>query len=234
MENHDAENTRCRPIGDLAKSISQPVGLRATTEPRSNGLPSNSATGLQPVRSGTRTGMPRSETGSNRTLPAVRSTDAERLASLDYAAHKAAVEGLLPPALEWRRDTQMMPATDFRPATTLEVGPLRLRGPQSAKDQASRAIQATMAPLQTIDLMRELAKLEAVTTRKKETETQDELKAEAYREFLEGYPADAVLWAIRHWPKTKDGKWFPSGKEILELIEIRTAHRTRLLAALTS
>lgn len=113
-------------------------------------------------------------------------------------------------------------------------GPYVLPGsPVAVLDHARREVALAMraAPLSTI-----LAELSALSRRVAPRQAADE-QAEAAAQLLlakmlETFPADVAIAAIRGWPETPSGKWWPSDAELLAECEKRSDYRRRLGAAI--
>ena len=199
-------------LGGLATRISQSVSARGTPSAKSNGL-----------QAAAEIGAPRSENGSVlagsvigcvEPLPAAMS----RLAGLRHTDLDMAVRASLPLRLVW----------DEQCSTAWELTGCKVSGPREDLMRAKTVLQAMMRPLPADDLPMELSRMEALTVRPS-TLRDVALVAAAYLERLSEYPADAVLWALREWPRRS--KWFPAWKELEVLLEERTAPRRMMLEA---
>lgn len=61
--------------------------------------------------------------------------------------------------------------------------------------------------------------------------TQDDLtlKMGSYVEALRGYPLDLVVKALREWPKTENGRWWPTEGELHQMIDPEAKERRAML-----
>lgn len=153
-------------------------------------------------------------------------TDPLILAGKSTIALMRAVEGFLPLRLVW--------SPKWRPGETEWDVPLAytVRGSAADKAKARALLDRTMTPLPAKTLAQELTKLNALTKRRQEDQVDTDLLVAAYVEKLAPYPGEAVVWALRRWPETKDGKWWPAWGELYEMLKGRVAERRLMLEAL--
>ena len=67
---------------------------------------------------------------------------------------------------------------------------------------------------------------------RKEDDVDVEIRVAAYVERLAPYPGEAVIWALKKWPETKDGTFWPAWKGLFDLLEYRVGERRLMLEAL--
>ncbi len=154
------------------------------------------------------------------------STDPLILAGKSTVALMRAVEGSLPPQLTlqpvWREtETEW----DIPLGYTVE-------GTEEDRATARALLNSTMTSLPVKEIAKELTTLNALTKRRREDQGDTQLMIAAYVEKLAPYPGEAVVWALRKWPETKDGKWWPAWAELHEMLEGRVAERRLMLEAL--
>lgn len=97
---------------------------------------------------------------------------------------------------------------------------------------AIQAINRTMKPLPAKEIAQELAKLNALTIRRKEHQGDLNLMVAAYVEKLAPFSGEAIIHVLRRWPQSENGKWWPSWAELYEMLEYRTGERRLMLEAL--
>ena len=154
------------------------------------------------------------------------STAPQELAELTTGTLMKALEASLPPQLK------LQPV--WRDGETEWEMPLRYQvvGTAAAKETARTVIDRTMIPLPAKKMAQELTKMNALTKRRKEDRVDTELLVAAYVEKLAPYPGEAVIYVLRKWPETTDGKWWPAWSDLYEMLEYRVGERRLMLEAL--
>ncbi len=212
-----------RQIGTLAPTVSNTPKAKGTTSTKSSTLRTGSELTAPTKGLPARIGSPGGACGSSATLT---STDPLVLAGLTTGALMKALEALLPPLLAL--------SPEWRDGETEWNCPLVYRAAGTAADKAKAAsvVRGTMTTLPPSTLARELTKLNALTKRRKEDHVDTELLIAAYVEKLAPYPGEAVVYVLKKWPETEDGKWWPSWSELHEMLEYRVGERRLMLEAL--
>lgn len=110
------------------------------------------------------------------------------------------------------------------------------RGQKTREDAdvagALAVVEEAMTPALPNDLACELAQLRVLTKARDGSPEDMELMAQAYLDQLRRYPADVALSVIRDWPRTRNGKWWPSWHELERWCSARASARHAMRARL--
>jgi len=105
--------------------------------------------------------------------------------------------------------------------------------PPHVASRALGVVRPVCEPADHDDLTFALGWLASVTTGDKARSPETmQVSARALVEALRDYPAGAALEAIREWPKTENGKWWPTENELRREAEARSWRTTRLFTHL--
>lgn len=95
--------------------------------------------------------------------------------------------------------------------------------------QALKMVSLAMEPLPAKEMARELSALRSACATRSNAED-IAWASSVYAERLADWPADAVMYALRRWPEKS--KWWPTWKDLQDLLEEACADRKVLLRAL--
>ena len=212
-----------QPIGASLPRISPTLKARGMSSQKlsimESTLPRTTGKRTRPAPTGIKVSSPGSSTISI-------GTDPQELAELTTGALMKALEASLPPPLV------LQPL--WKDGETKWEMPLRYTavGTTEEKSMARTVIDRTMIPLPAKKMAQELTKMNALTKRRKEDRVDTELLVAAYVEKLAPYPGEAVIYVLRKWPETQDGKWWPAWSDLYEMLEYRVGERRLILEAL--
>lgn len=105
---------------------------------------------------------------------------------------------------------------------------IELRGDDPDMPKARHMVAMAMTPAPEPILAKELARLRMLT-KVKDRGDESALEAGLWMEMLGEYPADVAVDALKAWPKTRQGMWWPSWAELMPILE-RKAQMRRMLA----
>lgn len=110
-----------------------------------------------------------------------------------------------------------------------EIGPMTVDlGPEADLPAIRSMVEEACRPAPLRDTVEALTRLALVTAHQSPW---TEATLSAYADLLADYPGDAVLDVVQNWHK-RGSKWFPTGPEIVESVEIRARRRLRIRDAL--
>lgn len=92
------------------------------------------------------------------------------------------------------------------------------------------AYRETCAPLNVDGTVAELTKLRVKVAKRAEDELDWQLSLDALLDELEPYPADILVSELRAWPR--HSKWWPTLKELKEVLDRRVQRRLGMLRTL--
>lgn len=140
-------------------------------------------------------------------------------------------------------ETQLVSALNSLPGITIketdrigkdgqfEIGPMMVSiGPEVDLPAVRSMVEEACRPATLPETVEALTRLALVTAHQSPW---TEATLSAYADLLCDYPGDAVLDVVRNWHK-RGSKWFPTGPEIVESVEIRARRRLRIRDALRS
>jgi hypothetical protein len=215
-------------IGGLTSRIVNTLTAGGTTTHGSTNKPKDSKIGasgtIQPTRSGTRPGVPESETLKN-SLPTI----VARTELLGYL-HRDPARLLMPCVKSSLAETWEGNNTGH--GWDGYVSRYELTAPISEDDRqtALAFAEETLAPAGEAFVISELGRLRALTV-SRDVGQDLALVFAAYADELTRYPADAVREVLRSWPKS-GGKFWPSMAELEERLNVLVAPRQALRDAL--
>lgn len=91
-------------------------------------------------------------------------------------------------------------------------------------------VEKTLRPAPKVVVQSELARLKVTTKSRAENGEDLSLMLAAYAEYLEEYPADVMVDAMRAWARNE--KWWPAWSELKESLDWRVKKRRALQAGL--
>ena len=107
----------------------------------------------------------------------------------------------------------------------------RVTGPLADLMAARDRLKASFEPMRSTDRAAAgLATLAALTKRRNENTDDMRAVAVAYLAVMRDFPETDAIAAMRAWPATEDGRWFPAWADLLAPIKARMEKRRRLLA----
>ncbi len=83
-------------------------------------------------------------------------------------------------------------------------------------------------------VMAALTEVAAICVKRSDGEALSEMTFKAMTARCQQYPADVVLKAIKGWPDTKGGKWFPTWNELKTELDKHGGYRSRVRGIITA
>jgi hypothetical protein len=111
---------------------------------------------------------------------------------------------------------------DYQPSEDTTESP-----PHDDVAKAAALISRVTGPCPIRTIKEELARLRATTKSRGESSEDMAVAASVYAEYLEPYPKDIVVDALRAWARTE--KWWPAWSELKESLDRRMRRRKGLM-----
>jgi hypothetical protein len=208
-----------RPIGNLLPRIGS--SLPGSDSTPNSSLPIATTTG---ARSQTALRLVKS-TGRELTVIDVENSLRAKVEQGNPAKTNAMLEMLLRPfvSLSWRG----IPTDD--PYTTYAEQRLVIERHDDGADRwyIRRLLEASMHPPERTELIKALGRLRLLTTWRASSSDEGALIFAVFADELAEWPSDAVLTALKNWPRTH--KFWPTLSELLDEVKGLCQMRTELL-----